>query len=261
MATSGNTLTNAQQFASLRSQAERNMRTRIQRILASLSSDIVKAAKGITLISSESTFRQMIYTRSNSDVDAAEEAINYYIREYAKASITILGDKDTGATGRLLNSELFGKTFMERSHTYMQYFFNDAVKMIVAGRKLKMKEADIENTVKTQYKDPYTSGIIDQANRKGANILVPAYGKGFYKSAYQNIVRNAQGTIAIAWGKEARNFAKRNGAIGFRVHRGSSYPCDICDREVEKGVHPMSDQTIPFHVSCKCYIEYIYETN
>lgn len=254
------TLTNARQYVSRRAQAERNVRTRIQRILAALSSDIVKAAKGITLVSSEPTFRQMVYARSKSDVDAAEEALNYYIREYSKASITILGDKDTGATGRLLNSELFGKTFEERSHTYMQYFFNDVVKMIIAGRKLKMKEADLEKTVQSQYRDPYTNGIIDQANRKGANIQVPSYGRGIYHSAYGNIVRNAQGTISIAWGREQKNYAKRNGAIGFIVFRGSSYPCAICDDEVDGGyIHPIGDAVPPYHVNCVCGVIYIDE--
>lgn len=254
-------LQSAKTYASRRTQAERDVRTRIDRILESAATDIVKDAQGITLVSSESMFRQMVYVRAKNTVDAAESAINYYIREYAKASITILGDKDTGATGRLLNSELFGKTFEERSHTYMQYFLNDVVKLIIAGRRLKMKQSAIESTVKSQFKDPYTNGIIDQANRKGANILVPAYGRGIYHSAYGNIVRNAQGTISIAWGREAKNYAKRNGAIGFRVYRGSSYPCPLCDDEVAKGVHPMTDQTVPFHSRCCCIIEYVYENN
>lgn len=253
-------LNNAKQFASRRAQAERNVRTRIQRILSSLSSDIVKASQGITLVSSEATFRQMLYTRSKSDVDAAEEAINYYIRQYAKASITILGDKDTGATGRLLNSELFGKTFMERSHTYMQYFFNDVVKMVIAGKRLKMKQADIESAVRSQYQDPYTNGIIDKANRKGANIQVPSYGRGIYHSAYGNIVRNAQGTISIAWGREQKNYAKRNGAIGFIIFRGSSYPCAICDDEVDGGrIHRIGEAVPPYHVNCVCGVIYINE--
>lgn len=253
-------LTNAQQFALRRTQAERNVKSHIDSILSEAAEDIAKEAKGITILSSEAVFRQMMIIRAESIIEAAETEINRYIREYSKASVAVLGDKDTGATGRLLNSDLFGKTFSERSHTYMGYFFNDVIKMIVAGKKLRMKQADIEKTVQSQYQDPYTNGIIDKANRKGANIQVPGYGRGIYHSAYGNIVRNAQGTISIAWGREEKNYAKRNGAIGFRVHRGSSYDCPICDEEVAKGIHPMTDQTVPFHVSCKCYIEYIYET-
>lgn len=252
-------LNNAKQFASKRTQAERNVRTRIERILSSAAADIVTSAKGITLVSSEVVFRQMVYARAKSIVDGAEEAINYYIRQYSKASISILGDKDTGATGRLLNSELFGKTFEERSHTYMMYFFGDVVKMIIAARKLKMKDADIAKTVQSQYKDPYSNGVIDQANRKGANIQVPSYGHGIYHSAYGNIVRNAQGTISIAWQKEIDNYAKRNGAIFFIPHRGSSYPCPLCDSHAER-VHKVGDKDDPppvYHSRCRCWVTYL----
>lgn len=256
-----NQLQKAKDFASKRVQAERNVKSHIDRILSSAAVDIAKDAQGITLMSSEAMFRQMVYVRTKNTIDAAEEAINYYIREYAKASIVILGDKDTGATGRLLNSELFGKTFTERSHTYMQYFLHDVVNLIVAGRKLKMKQTAIENNVRSQYQDPYTNGIIDKANKKGANIQVPAYGRGIYHSAYGNIVRNAQGTIAIAWSKEQYNYAKRKGAYGFIPHRGSSYPCPLCDGHAGR-FHKMNDPKDPapvYHSRCCCWVTFVDE--
>lgn len=249
----------AKSYASKRAQAERNIKSHIDSILSDAAEDIAKAAQGITLVSSEAMFRQLVYARAKTIIDDAEEQINDYIRAYSKASITILGDKDTGATGRLLGSELFGKTFVERSHTYMQYFLNDVVKVIIAGKKLKMKQSAIESTVKSQFKDPYTNGIVDQANRKGANIQVPTYGRGIYHSAYGNIVRNAQGTISIAWSKEQYNYANRNGAVGFIPHRGSSYPCPICDSHAER-VHKMNDKNDPppiYHVNCVCWVTFV----
>lgn len=248
-------------YALKRTQAERNVKTRIDRILSSAASDIARASQGVTIVSSESVFRQIVYTRSNGVIEAAEEAVNYYIREYAKASISVLGDKDTGATGRLLNSELFGKTFEERSHTYMQYFFDDIVKIIIAGKRLKLKQAAIESNVRSQFADPYTNGIVDKANRKGANIQVPSYGRGIYHSAYANIVRNAQGTIAVAWQKEEENYAKRNGAKFFIPHRGSEYPCPLCDSHAER-VHKVGDKDDPppvYHARCCCWVTYLNE--
>lgn len=252
-------MANAQQFALRRTQAERNVKSHIDSILSEAAEDIAKEAKGITILSSEAVFRQIMIVRAKNIIEAAETEINRYIREYSKASIAVLGDKDTGATGRLLNSDLFGKTFSERSHTYMQYFFNDVIKMIVAGKKLRMKQADIEKTMRRQFSDPYTNGIIDQANRKGANIQIPYYGHGFYKSAYGNIVRNAQGTVSIAWQKEEQNYAKRNGAKFFIPHRGSSYPCPLCDSHAER-VHRVGDKDDPppvYHSRCCCWVTYL----
>lgn len=254
-------LTEAKRFAAKRAQAERNVKTRINAVLLKAAGDIARAAQGITLVSSETMFSQMVAVRAKNVIEDAENEINRYIREYSKASITVLGDKDTGATTRLLNSELFGKTFMQRSHTYMAYFLNDVVKMVIAGRKLKMKQSAIENSVAKQFQDPYTNGIIEKANRRGANIMTPAYGRGIYRSAYGNIVRNAQGTISVAWGREDRNFHKRQGAVAFRVRRGSSFPCPLCDNAAE-GTHNIDERGVvpPLHVNCVCYVEYIYNS-
>lgn len=250
-------LNKAKQFAQKRAQAERNIKTRIDSILSKTAKDILSAAAGITLVSLETLFRQMVYSRAKEVLGNAENEINSLIRAYSKVSISTLGDTDTGATGRLLNSNLFGKTFTERSHTYMMYFFNDVIKIIIAGRRLRMKDAAIANSMASQFKNPYSSGMIPQANAKGADIQIPAYGRGVYHSAYGNIVRNAQGTIAVAWGREERNFAKRNGAVGFRIHRGSSYPCPVCD-EASEGIHKITDTVPPLHVNCVCYVEFVY---
>lgn len=251
----------AETYASRRAQAEKNIKSHIDNILSAAAENIAKAAQGITLVSSEALFRQMVSVRAKDIVDDAENKINGYIRAYSKASITVLDDKNTGATGRLLGSELFGKTFAERSHTYIQYFLNDVVKLIIAGRKLKMKQTAIESSVKSQFKDPYTNSIIDKANRKNANIQVPSYGRGIYHSAYGNIVRNAQGTIAIAWSREQYNYANRNGAVFFIPHRGSSYPCPLCDSHADR-IHKMNDKNDPppiYHARCVCWVTYLDE--
>lgn len=253
-------LDSAMEFAALRLRAERNVETHIASVLSSLADDIAAASRGIMVVSSESVFSRMVRARAEEAINDAETQINDLIRNYAKASINALSDKDTGATGRLLASELFGKTFTERSRLYLSYFFNDIIKILYAGRKEKMRQADIEAAVKSQFKNPYGVGLIDRANQNGARISVPSYGRGIYRSAYSNIIRNAQGTVAIAWGREARNFARRNGAVGFRIHRGSSFPCPICE-EAAATFHSINETPPPLHARCVCYTEFIYPDN
>ena len=252
-------LQKAKLFASKRAQAERNVKSHIKDILSSLAKDITDASAGISLVSSEAMFRDMLAARTKGVVEDATEKIDAYVKAYSKASITILGDKDTGATGRLLNSLLFGKTYKERNDFYMKCFLDDVVKIIIAGKRLKMRQKDIEKAVDAQYEDPYTNGIIDRANSKGANITIPSYGRGIFHSAYSNIVRNAQGTISIAWGRENRNFASRSGAIGFRTFRNSTYPCPICDDSAAVELHPMDDPVPPLHLNCVCGCVFIYD--
>lgn len=246
------------EFASLRRKAERNMKSRIDSILSSAARLIAEQASGITVVSSEAVFAQMLDVRARPIIESAAEEIDSYIRAYSKASITALGDKDTGAVGRMLGSELFGRTLQERTDTYMNYFFRDVVKTVIAGKRLRMKQRAIEDAAAEQFADPYGSGsLVEKAKRKGFNSITPSYGRGIYRSAYGNIVRNAQGVIAVAWGREGRNKARRDGATAFVVHRGSTYPCAVCDAETGT-VHPISDDIPPYHVNCCCYVEYIY---
>ncbi len=249
----------AKNNARMRMRAESDVKRHIDEILASAARDIVESSRGIVLVSSRSLFRQILSSRTQNILEDAEANVNAYIKAYAKASITALGDKDTGATGRLLNSELFGETFTERNRLYMRRFFDDVVNVIVAGRTLKMKQNEIEVAVKSQFRDPYTNGIIDAANKRGAGIAIPAYGRGIYRSAYGNIIRNAQGTVSVAWAREEFNKARRDGAVGFIPHRGSDYPCGLCDGHA--GIlHRMEDLQgrPPYHARCCCYVEYVY---
>ena len=249
----------ARKIASMRAQAERNVKKRIDDILSEKALKIAEASRGIAFVSSQSLFRQVMLARTRTYIEETKSEIEAYIRAYAKASISALGDKDTGATGRLLNSELFGKTFTDRNSVYVQRFLEDVVSIIIAGRKLKMEQGEIEKIVVAQFKDPYTNGVVNAANGKGTGIPIPAYGRGVYKSAYGNIVRNAQGTVALAWAREEFNKARRDGAVGFIPHRGSDYPCLTCDSHAEK-FYPINerDEMPLYHARCCCFVEYIY---
>ena len=48
-----------------------------------------------------------------------------------------------------------------------------------------------------------------------------------------------------------RGFSAK-GAIGYRVHRGSTYDCPDCDAECV-GIHPLTEMVIPVHPNCCCY--------
>ena len=246
-------------YASKRSQAERNVKDHIDDVLANTVNSIAIKTNIIKTVTSKDEFKAEVYKAAENDLKLANRIIANYITEYSKASIRVLGDKDTGAVTRLLNGELFGKTFRDRNDAYMRYFANDVANLILACKKLKMSRNETEGALLKYFTDPYSSDIINRANRMGAGIHTPSYGRGVYHSAFQNIVRNAQGTISIAWEREQRNYARRNGAIGFRIHRGSSYPCDICDEQVAYGVHPITDDMPPFHSRCCCIVEFVYK--
>lgn len=239
-------------------QAERNVKSHIDDILSDAAQRIATEASSVKLVSSDDLYRQTIAVKSKRILEDAMESISEYVRQYSKASIAILGDKDTGAVTRLLNSELFGKTFEERNKKYISYFVNDIANILIMCKRLNVSGSKVTEAVLAAYKSPYESDLMSKAEKtkKGA-VDVPSYGRGIYHSAYQNIVRNAQGVISIAWSRERKNKAKRDGAIGFYVHRGSSYPCSICDDQVG-WLHKMDDDVPPLHVNCVCFVEFVF---
>lgn len=244
-----------------RKQAERNVKEHIDKILSAAAADVAKVAKSVRVSSSESVFEKAVWARASDIVKKAEDEINDYIKAYSKVSISVMGDKDTGATGRLLASKIYGRTYKDRNSEYMRYFFSDCVKVIYAAKKLKVKSKDIEKIVQNEYQDPYVNGTISRAFTKNISIPQKKLRHGLYKSGYGNIVRNAQGTIAVAWSKEEYNYAKRHGAIGFIPHRGSSYPCDLCDSHAER-FHKMGSKKDPaplYHSRCCCWTTYVFE--
>jgi hypothetical protein len=87
----------------------------------------------------------------------------------------------------------------------------------------------------------------------------PHFGKGVEiasKGALETMLTYA---VADAWTWWQNDKAKDDGAFGYFVLRGSSYPCPICDDAAEV-FHPINDteHIVPLHLNCKCYIVYSY---
>lgn len=245
-------------YASKRSQAERNVKDHIDDVLTNTVKSIAIKTNIIKTVTSKEEFKAEVYKAAENDLKLANRIIANYITEYSKASIKVLGDKDTGALTRMLNGKLFGKTFKKRNDTYMSYFANDVTNLLYACRVLEMNADETQKALLQFFKDPYTSDVIARANKKNSNIATPEYGRGIYHSAYENVVRNAQGTIALVWQKELGNYAKRSGALMFTPHRGSSYICPLCDSYAERSF-PIDtwDENAPlYHSRCKCYVTF-----
>ena len=243
-------------YSKKRLQAIRNCQDHITEILWSVASKIVsKSSKyraGNSLKNEASLLRDA--KRITSE---AEKSINAYISAYAKASCKILGI-DSENIESFLVGDIYGKTTSERNSVYLANFAEDFVRMVKAGTLMGYSDQQLLSSIRTGYKDPYHTSVITKAKRKDINIDVPSYGKGYYKNAYQNIVRNASQVIALAWGQAEQEYGQENKAIGYFVHRGSSYNCPVCD-DLCGYMHPLDTMVIPAHVSCRCRVEFTFK--
>lgn len=247
------------QFATKRVQAGINAETHVAEALYSAAKEILTLLPKFRNADGTLAREKEFTARAKGIILKQEDIIGQYTEEYAKAACTILGT-DTQQIEMFLATESFGKTFAQRNRTYLQNFAEDIVRLIKAGTLLGYSDSQILSAVRTSYKDPYVSSVISKAISKDINIATPSYGRGIFKSAYQNIARNVRATIALAWGLAEQQYGKDSGAIGFRSFRGSSFPCPQCDDETTY-IHKFGDPYPPYHVSCVCFIQFVYKQN
>lgn len=252
-------------FALKRAQAQQNAESHIAKLLFAAAKRIVALAQSYRTGLKGFTPTDDFNKRAQQIVKEAESEIETYITAYAKAAAKVLvpDDEDLQATilsqlSSYLKGNIFGKTVAERNSSYLKNYAQDIIRMCQAGYAMGYTQDQLLSAVRTGYKNPFSSSVITKAQRKNINIHTPSYGKGIYHSAYQNVIRNATATIALAWGQAERQYGNSNGAVGFRVFRGSSYPCETCQGQVGY-VHNMSDEMPPYHPHCVCFTQFIYK--
>ncbi len=243
------------EFAILRSKAQRNCETHIASLLFSAAKQIVEAA-GKYRRGSRISNEQGLVNEAQVITEKLEDNIERYIRSYSVASAKVLGI-DSENVESFLISDVYGKTSRERNAAYLKNFAEDIVRMSKAGVMMKYSDNQLLSAVRTGYKNPYQTSVITKARKHDINIATPSYGRGIFHSAYQNIARNARAMVSMAWGRAEQQYGREEGATGFRVFRGSSYPCAACDDETVY-VHKFGDPFPPFHLNCRCYVKFIY---
>lgn len=245
-------------FSSKRLQAQRNLERRIQTILFQGAKRIVGISDRYRVGNRFMNERGFI-SEASRIITEAEADIASYMRAYSLASCKQLGI-DNADVSAFLSGRVFGKSFSERNGTYLSNFAEDIVRMVKAGVLMGYPQSKILSAVRTGYKNPYQTSIITKARRKDFSIATPSYGKGKFHAAYANIVRNAVQMVSLAWGMAEQQYGRESGAIGFRVFRGSSYPCAVCDDECAY-LHHFGDPYPPFHVSCVCFTVFVYASD
>lgn len=246
----------ATNYAEKRAQALRNMEQHIQKILFPVAKNI--AAKASKYKRNGKLYNEKAFLSEARTIAAtASGEMEQYTKAYALASCRLLGIGSEGVSG-FISGNIHGKSLAERNAIYLANFAEDIVRMVKAGTLMDYSDSKILSAIRTGYKTPYSTSVITKARRKDINIATPSYGRGIFHNAYENLVRNATQAISLAWGQAEQQYGKESGATGFRVYRGSSFPCAVCDDECAY-VHSLSDPHPPFHINCVCYTRFIYQ--
>lgn len=145
---------------------------------------------------------------------------------------------------------------------YLYKAMKDWEAAITALRYAKVAMAAAVTKIKSHlhsiYTMPEVRATFDHADDFNATYIrnkgVQKGAVGISNNGSTNVTNMAKLTLQMAWMKEKAMEQEEDGAAGYYVLRGSSYPCDTCDSMV--GFHEMEDIDgyPPYHGHCCCYV-------
>ena len=154
-----------------------------------------------------------------------------------------------------------GKALKATLETRLRAFMGDLEAMIVAAKVARLNTSQAANIIKNNLHNVYQTAIMKnvfrQANMyKAKNIRTKGIKHGNVgnsNSEANNIIRFAKTTLQMAWMRQMRQNYEDEGAEGFYVMRGSTYPCDYCQSYV--GFHQIDEAEAfpPQHANCACF--------
>ena len=143
---------------------------------------------------------------------------------------------------------------LDKHCSTLRYFLEG---WIAIGFVNKLEEYEITNQVLTYIDNPFASPLWQEAFNAGyysdaVRSGMYSYGKGNQKNVLAALTEIERFAIneAFQYGR-LLNYGK-SGAIGYMVHRGSTYDCPDCDSNCGY-VIPLNDIRLPVHPRCVCY--------
>lgn len=200
-------------------------------------------------------------------MDNLEEEIMDYIYEY---SLSVLdGSEDEKRNILAAWIALLGRGNRNLQDTLDGYLYKtmkDWEAAIAALRFANIAMATAVTKVKAHlhsiYTMPEVRATFANADDFNATFIrsrgVQQGGVGVSNNGSTNVTNMAKLTLQMAWMKKKSLEQEEDGAAGYYVLRGSSYPCETCDSMV--GFHKMDDIEgyPPYHGHCCCYVIPIY---
>jgi len=148
-------------------------------------------------------------------------------------------------------------------------FSRDLEAMIAAAANAKMSQTKavsvIRSNIHTAYNMPGMQSAFANASLFKAQYIrtrgVKKGKRGQSNSESNNIIRFAKTTLQMSWMHYHHNLYEEQGAAGYYVLRGSTYPCSLCDSMV--GFHPIDDVEgyPPYHAHCQCFTVPVFNIN
>ena len=201
--------------------------------------------------------------RVNSRLIALSDAILDDIESRAKWAISYAEEEDDEDAILLYIKRKIGEEDivqrLDKHCSTLRYFLEG---WIALGMVNKLKEYELTNNILSYIDNPFASPLWQEAFNAGyLSTAIRSQGYSYGKGNQRNVL-SALTEIERYAINEAFQYGRllhygKTGAIGYIIHRGSSYDCPHCDSNCGF-VIPLNDIRLPQHNRCCCWSEPIY---
>lgn len=201
--------------------------------------------------------------RVNSKLIALSDAILDDIESRAKWAISYAEEEDDEDAILLYIKRKIGEEDivqrLDKHCSTLRYFLEG---WIAIGMVNKLKEYELTNNILSYIDNPFASPLWQEAFNAGyLSTAIRSRGYSYGKGNQRNVL-SALTEIERYAINEAFQYGRllhygKTGAIGYIIHRGSSYDCPHCDSNCGF-VIPLNDIRLPQHNRCCCWSEPIF---
>lgn len=148
---------------------------------------------------------------------------------------------------------------LDKHCSTLRYFLEG---WIAIGLVNEIKEYELTNTIFAYLDNPFASPLWQEAFNAGylSNSIRSrgySYGKGNQRNVLSALTEIERYAINEAFQYGRLLHYGKTGAIGYIIHRGSSFDCPHCDSNCGF-VIPLNDIRLPQHTRCCCWSEPIF---
>lgn len=170
-------------------------------------------------------------------------------------------DEDENDVYLFINRDRDGKTLSDMIREHVGTLNREIEAYIETSLYFDISIGEGLRSLKTGLKTAYSTDLIRRAYKEvdnPNNSILKAKGmtvkSGEYKTSQANLKRITWFAVIEALTYRQVSAFVKEGAIGYSVHRGSSYPCDYCDSFLGEYSFDDTEAMPPQHGSCYCYI-------
>ena len=201
--------------------------------------------------------------RVNSRLIALSDAILDDIESRAKWAISYAEEEDDEDAILLYIKRKIGEEDivqrLDKHCSTLRYFLEG---WIAIGIVNKLQEYELTNNILSYIDNPFASPLWQEAFNAGYYSTAIrsrgySYGKGNQRNVLSALTEIERYAINEAFQYGRLLHYGKTGAIGYIIHRGSSYDCPHCDSNCGF-VIPLNDIRLPQHNRCCCWSEPIF---